>query len=201
MSGRSQSTHGYTAQPARCARLLAAPSRQSGTAGMPSKWCACGTDGGSVPQAPSSQSCMTSLTFCRPTSGTLRLVRRFGRDETMIAFAFADHVCEQWREFRQHDEEFRRRMHIFHGTDWEVPAAHPTIAAAAYPQVVALARLLVTPYWRFLATDFSNTEHPLFVRELHGTVAPGLDWPQPSFSKDPLHRWLIGGLRRTALDR
>lgn len=130
----------------------------------------------------------------------LRLVRRFGRDETMIGFAFADHICQQWREFRQHDEEFRRQMRIFHGPSWEVPAAHPTIAAAAYPQVVALTRLLITPHWRNLAIDFWHAEHPVFVRELHQTVAPGLRWPQPSFSKDPLHRWLIGGHRRTAFD-
>jgi hypothetical protein len=91
-------------------------------------------------------------------------------------------------------------MEIFHGPRWEVPAAHPTIAAAAYPEVVALTRLLITPHWRALVTDFGNAEHPLFVRELHRTVAPELDWPQPSFSKDPLPRWLIGGHRRTAFD-
>ena len=50
--------------------------------------------------------------------------------------------------------EFSRRMRIFHGPGWLLPAAHPTIAAAAYPQVVALARLLISPYWRALATDF-----------------------------------------------
>ena len=118
----------------------------------------------------------------------------------MIGFAVAGHICQQWRQLRQHDEEFRRRMRIFHGPDWEVPAAHPTIAAAAYPQVVALARLLISPHWRSLATHSWNAEHPTFVQELHRTVAPGLDWPQPGFSKDPLHRWLIGGNQRTAFD-
>jgi hypothetical protein len=47
---------------------------------------------------------------------------------------------------------------------------------------------------------FWHAEHPVFVQELHQTVAPGLRWPQPSFPKDPLHRWLIGGHRRTAFD-
>jgi hypothetical protein len=93
-------------------------------------------------------------------------------------FAFADHICQRWREFRQHDEEFRRRMRIFHGPSWEVPAAHPTIAAAAYPQVVALTRLLITPHRRNLAIDFWHAEHPVFVRELHQTVAPGLRRPE-----------------------
>ena len=63
----------------------------------------------------------------------------------MIGFAIADHICKQWHAQRQHDEGFRRRMQIFHGPDWEVPASAPTIAAAAYPQVVALARLLISP--------------------------------------------------------
>ena len=34
----------------------------------------------------------------------LRLVRRFGREEVMIGFAFADHICRRWHEYRQHDE-------------------------------------------------------------------------------------------------
>lgn len=93
-------------------------------------------------------------------------------------------------------------MRIFHGSGWEVPAAHPTIAAAAYPQVVALARLLISPYWKSLASDFHDVRHPLslFAREMRRTVAPGYDWPQPSFSKDPLHRWLFTGRVRTSLD-
>ena len=47
-----------------------------------------------------------------------------------------------------------------------MPAAHPTIAASAYPQVVALARLLISPHWRSLAVDFSDIEHSLFAREM-----------------------------------
>jgi len=130
----------------------------------------------------------------------LRLVRRFGREQVMIGFAFADHICRQWHAQRQHDEGFRRRMRIFHGPDWEVPAADPTIAAAAYPQVVALARLLISPYWGSLAVSFYHIEHSLFAQEMQNTVAPGYQWPQPRFSKDPLHRWIIGGNRKSAFD-
>jgi hypothetical protein len=118
----------------------------------------------------------------------------------MIGFAFADRICRQWHAQRQHDEGFRRRMRIFHGPGWEVPAAGPTIAAAAYPQVVALARLLISPYWGSLAVGFSPIEHSLFAREIRNTVAPGYNWPQPRFSKDPLHRWIIGGNRKPAFD-
>ena len=130
----------------------------------------------------------------------LRLVRRFGREQAMIGIAFADHICWQWRAERQNDEGFRQRMRIFRDSDWEVPAADSTIAAASYPQVVALARLLISPYWRSLAVDFSDSEHSLFAREVRNTVAPGYQWPQPSYSKDPLHRWIIGGNRKSAFD-
>ena len=130
----------------------------------------------------------------------LRLIRRFGREQVMIGFAFADHICRQWHAQRQHDEGFRQRMWIFHGPGWEAPAAHPTITAAAYPQVVALARILISPHWRSLSLGFSHTEHSLFAREIQNTVAPGYQWPQPHFSKDPLHRWIIGGNRKPAFD-
>ena len=68
----------------------------------------------------------------------LRLVRRFGREEVTAGFAIADHICRQWHAQHQHDDGFLRRMRIFHSPGWPLPAAHPAIAAAAYPQVVAL---------------------------------------------------------------
>jgi hypothetical protein len=64
-------------------------------------------------------------------------------------------------------------MRMFHGPGWQVPPADPTIAAAAYPQVVALARLLISPHWGSLAVGYSPIEHSLFAREIHNTAAPG----------------------------
>jgi hypothetical protein len=123
----------------------------------------------------------------------LRLVRRFGREEVTAGFAIADHICRQWHAQHQHDDGFLRRMRIFHSPGWPLPAAHPAIAAAAYPQVVALARLMISPHWRSLAIDFADTKRALFAQEIRRTVASGYEWPQPSFSKDPLHRWITGG--------
>jgi hypothetical protein len=60
--------------------------------------------------------------------------------------------------------------------------------------------LLISPYWGSLAVGFSDVEHSLFAREIRNTVAPGYEWPQPNFSKDPLHRWIIGGHRKSAFD-
>jgi hypothetical protein len=80
----------------------------------------------------------------------LRLVRRFGRDEVTMGFSVAAEICGQWRDQREHDEEFNRRLAVFHGPDWRLSPADPTVAAAAYPQVVGLTRLLISPHWRSL---------------------------------------------------
>lgn len=127
----------------------------------------------------------------------LRLIRRFGRDEVTMGFEIAAEICRQWREQREHDEEFSRRLSIFHGPDWRLSPSDPTVAAAAYPEVVGLARLLISPYWRSLAVAYSPQDCSLFQQEMRRTVAATYRWPQPSFSKDPLHRWIIGGNRRS----
>jgi hypothetical protein len=125
----------------------------------------------------------------------LRLVRRLGREEVTAAFTIAADICRQWHDHREHDEEFSRRLEIFHGPDWRVPPSHPTVAAAAYPQVVALARLLASPYWKSLGVHSSAVSVSLFAREMMQTVAPSYRWPQPRESTDPLFRWLIGDMQ------
>ena len=89
--------------------------------------------------------------------------------------------------------EFARRLSVFHGPDWKLSPSDPTVAAAAYPQVVALTRLITSLYWHELAISYSADALSLFQQEMRRTVAPAYRWPQPTFSKDPLHRWLIGG--------
>ena len=111
----------------------------------------------------------------------------------MLGFAAAEHICRQWHAQRQHDEQFGRRMRIFHGADWPLPANAPTIAAAAYPEVVALARLLTSPHWRSLVTGIPEDGDALFAREVQKTVAPEYKWPQPRSSRDPLYRWITKG--------
>jgi hypothetical protein len=130
----------------------------------------------------------------------LRLVRRFGRDQVTLGFEIAAEICRHWRDQREYDEEFSRRLGIFHGPDWRLSPADPTVAAAAYPEVVGLTRLLVSPYWRALAVSYSSHGRSLFQQEINRAVAPAYRWPQPSFSKDPLHRWIIGGHRRSDYD-
>ena len=121
----------------------------------------------------------------------LRLVRRFGRDNVTAAFTIAADICLRWHGQQEHDADLARRLEIFHGRGWRVPPNHPTVAAASYPQVVSLARILVSPYWRSLAIDSSSAGQSTLSREIRRTVAPAYLWPQPKRSKDPLHQWLI----------
>ena len=78
----------------------------------------------------------------------LRLVRRYGRDMVAMEFATADHICREWHERGRHDVGFRERMDIFHGPGWKIRPTDATVAAAIYPQAIALTRLLISPFWR-----------------------------------------------------
>lgn len=132
----------------------------------------------------------------------LRLVRRYGREEVAAGFTAAVYICRKWHGWREHDEEFNQRLEIFHGPTWRLHQLDPTVEAAAYPQVVALARLLTSPYWKGLAFNSSPAGQARFAQELTRTVAPNCQWPPSPGSKDPLHQWLIGdGLSGTARRR
>jgi hypothetical protein len=120
----------------------------------------------------------------------LRLVSRFGGRDVAVALGVADHICRRWIEQRQYDEGFSERMRSFRGPDWRAPSADPAVAAAIYPQAVALTRLLVSPYWQSQAPPRGKAGQERFLRELHATVAPGYPWPQAYRSADPLRLWL-----------
>jgi TniQ len=79
-----------------------------------------------------------------------RLIRRHGRDTVMRAFRDARHICLGWRLDGIPDDGYGRRMEIFHGPGWRDRDDDETCTsdAAAYPQAVALTRLLASPYWR-----------------------------------------------------
>jgi hypothetical protein len=127
-----------------------------------------------------------------------RLIRRHGRDPVMRAFRDAQHICIGWRLNELPDPGFDRRMEIFHGPGWDDRdewAPH-TRDAATYPQSVALARLLASPYWRerILGTGWAG--HDEFTAELRRTVAPGYTWdyPPPRWRRghdDPLLEWRL----------
>ena len=121
----------------------------------------------------------------------LRLVRRLGRDAVAVAYAFADHICRQWTAQRSYDDGLRQRMRLFLGSRWQVHHFDPVFAAALYPQVVALTRLLASPYWQAQAQSENSVGQHRFVSEVSRTVASGYRWPQPPRSGDPLYQWIM----------
>ena len=116
----------------------------------------------------------------------LRLVRRHGREATAFAFAVAERICQRWHGLGRHDVELRELMLAFHGPRWQEFAGGPTAAAAAYPQAVALARLLASPHWQ--ATSARGRR--AFCAEVRRTAAPGYIFPPPARPTDPLWTWI-----------
>jgi hypothetical protein len=126
-----------------------------------------------------------------------RLIRRHGRDTVMRAFRDAHHICLRWRLDGIPDTGYGHRMEIFHGPGWRDRDDDETQTsdAAAYPQAVALTRLLATPYWRkrILGKDWPLPEE--FETEVRRTVAPGYIWgiyPRTRWRRDrddPLLEW------------
>lgn len=83
-----------------------------------------------------------------------RLIRVAGRETVHAAYRAAGKILERWRDGgSDYDDGFVERMRIFHAARHAVTAGDPTVQAAAYPQRVALTRLLAHPYWRALALE------------------------------------------------
>lgn len=104
-----------------------------------------------------------------------RLIRRHGRETTGLAFARARYVCQVWDRRGEHQEQFQRLMSLFHGPSWRVSAFDPTVHAASYPQIVALTRLLASPFW-WTKSHQDWPELTEFAAELRRTVAPDFRW-------------------------
>lgn len=128
-----------------------------------------------------------------------RLIRRHGRDPVMRALRDARHICIGWRLDGLSDPGFSRRMEIFCGPGWDDRDEWPaqTSDAATYPQTVALARLLASPYWRERILGSHWAGHDEFTAELRRTVAPDYTWdyrPRPRWRRgrdDPLLEWRL----------
>ena len=104
-----------------------------------------------------------------------RLIRRHGYGATATAFHRARSICDRWHDRGDHDQDFQRLMFVFHGPGWRVSPTDPTVHAASYPQIVALARLFASPFWRAKACQ--DWPEPIeFLTELQRTVAPSYRW-------------------------
>jgi hypothetical protein len=99
----------------------------------------------------------------------------------MRAYRDARHICVGWRleaYDHEHDPGYTRRMRIFQGPDWPdvEEDSYQTFEAANYPQVVALTRLLASPFWRDRILERDWPWHDEFVNELRRTVAADYVW-------------------------
>ncbi len=128
-----------------------------------------------------------------------RLIHRHGRDPVMRALRDAQHICIGWRLDGLRDPGLGRRMEIFCSPGWDDRDEWPdqTYDAAAYPQSVALARLLASPYWRDRILGSNWAGHDEFTAELRRTVAPDYAWdcrPRARWRRgrdDPLLEWRL----------
>jgi hypothetical protein len=117
----------------------------------------------------------------------------------MTAFRDADYIVTRWARAGRHQRRFRHLMVQLAGEDWREATgeASPARAAARYPDVVALTRLLVAPAWRAMALPkregLALGIEPALLAEIRRTVArhygrTGPDWNE--WRHDPLYLWI-----------
>lgn len=115
-----------------------------------------------------------------------RLIASHGREPVRFAIIDAGRICHEWRDRDWRDKAFQRRMNIFRDSGPDSPTDSPHVDAATYPEIVALARLLVTPYWRHQAMidNLTDTSANYFAwQDLREEVTAGRrhwdDIPEP----------------------
>jgi hypothetical protein len=80
-----------------------------------------------------------------------RMARAHGREAARSTYFKAARILDEWRHAGSYNyswtDGFNRRITGFLGPEWIVDLNSPPASAARYRQVVALARLLASPYW------------------------------------------------------
>ncbi len=104
-----------------------------------------------------------------------RLIRWHGRTVATTAYREARYICDRWHQRGEHDQDFERLMSVFHPGHWRLSPSDPTIHAARYPQIIALAALLASPFWQ-AAAEQQWPEPTMFTDEVRRTVAPRFRW-------------------------
>jgi hypothetical protein len=102
------------------------------------------------------------------------VIRRHGRTIADAAFRDAQEVCAGWRRRCEHNEGFQQLMSRFHPGQWRAFETDPTVEAAAYPQTVALTRILASPTLREMPFYPAGVDR--FAAEVRRTVAPDFRW-------------------------
>lgn len=122
-----------------------------------------------------------------------RLIRRHGRNDTSGAFHTATWILDEWRKSGAYDYSattgFDQRVTTLLGSEWQtLPEGSTVTIAARYPQQVALARLLVSPFWKNLALqDHLEADRPRLEdrRSLANTIYQYRRTTGPSWEEMP----------------
>ncbi|MGI5290999.1 hypothetical protein ACQEVF_47870 [Nonomuraea polychroma] len=116
-----------------------------------------------------------------------RLIGRLGRVPVALAYHEAQQIHLEWvSQGRFQDIRFSRFRRLL-GADWRVNRESAVLHAAIHPEVVALAGLLGSVYWRGLAASSRQGDVMRFYGEVGSRVHAGYQRPADYF--DPLGQW------------
>ncbi|MCA2229215.1 TniQ family protein [Nonomuraea aurantiaca] len=113
-----------------------------------------------------------------------RMIRRFGYREVGAAYDGAIRAVDWSTHFPSDTPRWRRREY-FGQQEGTGNVSHACDAAAMYPEVVTLARVLVSPYWRRLSVG-DDPERERFFRQV---AEYGVTNGRPDLNT-PLQRWI-----------
>jgi hypothetical protein len=93
-----------------------------------------------------------------------RLILRYGIPVTFEAISRSQVIINKWNDKGHYTESRNQRLTRMLGEGWNVLIRGPYYNAAHYSEVVALASVLVSPYWQWMAVRAEPVPDPLFLR-------------------------------------
>jgi hypothetical protein len=118
-----------------------------------------------------------------------RLVRRHGWEAAMLAMREATDLCSHWWNARKFTRARDRRMALLRGPGWSPHDEDLGLVISGYPEIVALAGLLVAPSLRNLPFTGSIADFHRFLDEIRQRAAPDYRY-QNTDTFDPLAHWI-----------
>lgn len=101
----------------------------------------------------------------------------------------ASGICWAWWDNQRFAKNPTRRRALIKGPAWTGTRQNLTLAACAYPDLVSLAELFVSPFWHRLPLTGITGDLNRFIHEVRTRVAPGYQLDAVA-STDPLLLWI-----------
>lgn len=120
------------------------------------------------------------------------LVRRHGPERSLDAFNDALHIQLRWAQRGEYGRPRDRRLDLLADQKQRfISLDEDLFRAAIYPETVALAGLLVSPYWRHRLATASPLD-PQPTRQFEAEAGRRIGYPhyQRFYAVDPLGRWI-----------